>query len=137
MALYRRNTTGEGDFVDVSMFESVLAASPNIMGPVFGGNQAPERLRERTHGGNAMLNIYETADRQFIALGGGEHKFVEALFDGLDRPDFVLSSDLDPAGEGHWPANRVFAAPPSTANPCRMGDVVRGTRYMLEPCELP
>lgn len=103
MALYRRNTTGEGDFVDVSMFESVLAASPNIMGPVFGGNQAPERLRERTHGGNAMLNIYETADRQFIALGGGEHKFVEALFEGLDRPEFI-SAVTGPAGEGHWPA---------------------------------
>ena len=37
-----------------------------------------ERLKERTHGGNAMLNVYETADKHYIALGGGEHKFVEA-----------------------------------------------------------
>ncbi len=103
MALHRRNTTGEGDFIDVSMFESVLAASPNIMGPVFGGNQTPERLQERTHGGNAMLNVYETADAQFIALGGGEKKFVEALFTGLDREDFV-SAVTGPAGEGHWAA---------------------------------
>jgi len=103
MALHRRNATGEGDFVDISMFESVLAASPNILGPVFGGNQAPERLRERTHGGNAMLNIYETADGQFIALGGGEHKFVEALFGGLGREEFIAPV-TGPAGEGHWPA---------------------------------
>jgi crotonobetainyl-CoA:carnitine CoA-transferase CaiB-like acyl-CoA transferase len=103
MALYRRETTGAGDFVDISMFESVLAASPNILGPVFGGNQAPERLRERTHGGNAMLNVYETADGEYIALGGGEHKFVEALFDGLGRPEFSAAV-TGPAGEGHWPA---------------------------------
>ena len=103
MALYRRATTGLGDFVDISMFESVLAASPNILGPVFGGDQAPERLKERTHGGNAMLNIYETADKQFIALGGGEHKFVTALFEGLDRPEFI-DAVAGPAGEGHWPA---------------------------------
>lgn len=103
MALHRRQSTGAGDFVDISMFESVLAASPNILGPVFGGNQAPERLRERTHGGNAMLNVYETADGQFIALGGGEHKFVEALFEGLGREEFIAAV-TGPAGEGHWPA---------------------------------
>ena len=103
MALYRRETTGAGDFVDISMFESVLAASPNILGPVFGGNQAPERLRERTHGGNAMLNIYETADGKYIALGGGEHKFVAALFEGLGRSEFI-EAVTGPAGEGHWPA---------------------------------
>ena len=103
MALHRRNTTGQGDFIDISMFESVLAASPNILGPVFGGNQPPERLKERTHGGNAMLNIYETADQQYIALGGGEHKFVEALFNGLERPEFIAAV-TGPAGEGHWAA---------------------------------
>jgi crotonobetainyl-CoA:carnitine CoA-transferase CaiB-like acyl-CoA transferase len=103
MALLRRQTTGRGDFVDISMFESILAASPNILGPVFGGNQAPERLKERTHGGNAMLNVYETADHQYIALGGGEHKFVEALFNGLGHPEFIAAV-TGPAGEGHWAA---------------------------------
>ena len=103
MALHRRHTTGRGDYVDISMFESVMAASPNILGPVFGGDQAPERLKERTHGGNAMLNVYETADKQYIALGGGEHKFVTALFEGLGRTDFITSV-TGPAGEGHWPA---------------------------------
>lgn len=103
MALLRRQTTGQGDFVDISMFESILAASPNILGPVFGGDQAPERLKERTHGGNAMLNVYETADNHYIALGGGEHKFVEALFSGLGRPEFI-EAVTGPAGEGHWAA---------------------------------
>ncbi len=103
MALYRRQQTGEGDYVDISMFESVLNASPNIVGPVFAGGQAPEALKERTHGGNAMLNIYQVRDGSHIALGGGEHKFVEELFNGLSRPEFI-EPVTGPAGEGHWPA---------------------------------
>ncbi|MEK9944628.1 MAG: CaiB/BaiF CoA-transferase family protein [Alphaproteobacteria bacterium] len=103
MALYRRQQTGEGDYVDISMFESMLNASPNILGPVFAGGQAPERLKERTHGGNAMLNIYQLNDGSYLALGGGEHKFVEELFNGLERPEFI-EPVTGPAGEGHWPA---------------------------------
>ncbi len=103
MALLRRERTGQGDYVDISMLESVLAASPNILGPVFGGQQAPDRLAERSLGGGAMLNIYRTADNRFLALGGGEHKFVQALFDGLGRPDFI-DAVVGPAGEGHKPA---------------------------------
>jgi len=109
MALYRRQQTGEGDYVDISMFESVLNASPNIVGPVFGGSQAPERLKERTHGGNAMLNIYELKDGTYLALGGGEHKFVEELFNGLGRPEFI-EPVTGPAGEGHWPAIEFLRA---------------------------
>lgn len=100
MALYRRQQTGEGDYVDISMFESVLAASPNIIGPAFGGDTETDRFNERSLGGGAMLNIYRTADDEFIALGGGEHKFVQALFEGLGRPDFI-EAVTGPAGPGH------------------------------------
>ncbi len=103
MALYKRHTSGEGDYIDISMFESVLNASPNIVGPVFSKGQTPDRLEERTHGGNAMLNIYELSDGNHIALGGGEHKFVEELFNGLGRPDFV-ETVTGPAGAGHHQA---------------------------------
>ena len=109
MALLRRETTGRGDFLDISMHEAVLAASPNILGPVFAGEQAPERLRERTHGGGAMLNIYRTADDRFLALGGGEHKFVKALFEGLARPEFIAPV-TGPAGSAHEPAINFLRA---------------------------
>ncbi|MEY2907696.1 MAG: hypothetical protein RLZZ602_219, partial [Pseudomonadota bacterium] len=100
MALLRRGITGEGDYVDVSMLDSVLAASPNILGPVFGGGMAPERLAERSLGGGAMLNIYRTADERYLALGGGERKFVTALFEGLGQPEFI-DPVCGPAGPGH------------------------------------
>jgi crotonobetainyl-CoA:carnitine CoA-transferase CaiB-like acyl-CoA transferase len=107
MALLRRETTGKGDYLDVSMHESVLAASPNIVGPVFAGKRAPNRLAERSHGGGAMLNIYRTADNRFLALGGGEHKFVSTLFEGLERPDFIAAV-AGPAGSGHESAIRFL-----------------------------
>ena len=103
MALYRAQKTGQGDYIDISMFESVLNASPNIVGPVFGGDQTPDPSKERTHGGNAMLNIYSIKGDEFIALGGGEHKFVKELFEGLEKPEFI-EPVTGPAGEGHWPA---------------------------------
>jgi crotonobetainyl-CoA:carnitine CoA-transferase CaiB-like acyl-CoA transferase len=109
MALLRRETTGRGDYLDVSMHEAVLAASPNILGPVFAGDQAPERLQERTHGGGAMLNIYRTADERFLALGGGEHKFVKALFEGLARPEFIAPV-TGPAGSAHESAINFLRA---------------------------
>ena len=100
MALFRRHETGLGDYIDISMFDSVLNASPNILGPVFGGKQAPDRLNERTHGGNAMLNIYELKDGTHIALGGGEEKFTAELFNGLGRPEFIKPVS-GPSGSGH------------------------------------
>lgn len=54
-----------------------------------------------------MLNVYRTADNRFLALGGGEHKFVRALFEGLERPDFI-SAVAGPAGSGHEPAIRFL-----------------------------
>ena len=109
MALLRRETTGRGDYLDISMHESVLAASPNILGPVFGGDQAPDRFNERSHGGGAMLNVYRTADDRFLALGGGEHKFVQALFEGLGRPEFI-EPVCGPAGAGHREAIEFLRA---------------------------
>ena len=103
MALYRREKTGAGDYLDVSMFESVLAAEPNIVGPVFGGGRAPDPADERTLGGNAMFNIYATKDGGHIAMGGGEKKFVANLFNGLGAPEYIAAV-AGSAGPGHAPA---------------------------------
>ena len=132
MALNRRHLTGKGDFVDISMFESVLAASPNIMGPVFGGDQAPERLNERTHGGNAMLNVYETGDGQYLALGGGEHKFVEALFRGLGQTRLHPRGN-GPRRQGSLGSHRLPARYLPHPLEKRVGTMVRGSGYLLEP----
>jgi crotonobetainyl-CoA:carnitine CoA-transferase CaiB-like acyl-CoA transferase len=44
---------------------------------------------ERTWGGAAFYNIYETSDGRHIVLGGQEEKFVQALLGALHRLDLA------------------------------------------------
>ena len=89
MALYRRTTTGVGDYIDVSMADSLIAAVPNNMGSVFADKTPPVLSNERALGGYAMYQIYETLDHRHIALGGSEIHFAEAVLNKLGRPDLL------------------------------------------------
>ena len=89
MALYRREQTGEGDYLDLAMMDALLAAIPNNLGPPMVEKRAPVVKDERTLGGQAFLNIYETKDGRFIVLGGAELKFAANLLNAFDRPDLI------------------------------------------------
>jgi len=102
MALLRRKDTGEGDYLDVAMMDSILACMPNSMGAVFADRRPPVPAEERIWGGNALYRIYETADGEHIALGGSEMKFVRNLLTAFDRPDLIELCELSP-GSGQLP----------------------------------
>ena len=89
MALYRRERTGEGDYLDLSMMDSILACMPNSMGAAFAERRPPVPSEERIWGGNALYRIYRCADGEYLVLGGVEPKFVRALLAALDREDLV------------------------------------------------
>jgi len=96
MALYRRQTTGEGDYIDMSMHDAVLASFPNVLGTTFAQKRPPDCKTERTWGGAAFYQIYRTMDGRHIALGGQEHKFVRNLLTALGREDFIPICDRGP-----------------------------------------
>jgi crotonobetainyl-CoA:carnitine CoA-transferase CaiB-like acyl-CoA transferase len=106
MALLRRQTTGQGDVLDIAMYDSLLAWTPNVMGPPFAQGRAPVPKDERSWGGSSFYGLYACADGRHLALGGGEHKFVEALLLKLERPDLIPIA-LQPPGPGHEPV-RAF-----------------------------
>ena len=89
MALYRRKETGEGDYLDISMYDSLLSWVPNVTGAVFTEDRQPNREEMRSFGGNAFVNIYETKDGGHIVLGGSEPKFVANVLDALGRTDLI------------------------------------------------
>ncbi|MEM8664826.1 MAG: CoA transferase, partial [Pseudomonadota bacterium] len=89
MALYRRETTGRGDYMDMSMMDATMSWLPNVTGPVFAEDRAPVVKAERSFGGNAFFHIYETKDRRQVVLGGVERKFVKNLLTALGREDFI------------------------------------------------
>jgi len=89
MALLAREKTAKGDYIDIAMYDSLLAWTPNITGAVFAEHKAPVPHDMRNYGGQAMNRIYETKDGQFIVLAGSEAKFSENLLRALGRLDFL------------------------------------------------
>ena len=89
MALYRRETTGRGDFIDLSMQDALMAWLPNVTGAVFAQKRPPVVKHERTWGGAAFYRIYATRDGRHVVLGGQEPKFIRNLLTDLGRPDFI------------------------------------------------
>lgn len=104
MALVRRQQTGRGDFLDISMFDSLISWTCNVTGPVFAENRAPVPSEERTLGGAAFYQIYRTADGRYVTLGGSEPKFVKNLLTALGREDLI-----EPATQPPGPAQKPVA----------------------------
>ncbi|WEK50221.1 MAG: CoA transferase [Candidatus Kaistia colombiensis] len=96
MALLRREKTGRGDYLDISMQDSTMAWLPNVTGPVFAEDRAPRVKDERSFGGYAFFAPYRTADRRHVVLGGVEHKFVRNLLNALERPDLIPIAEGQP-----------------------------------------
>ena len=89
MALLRREKTGQGDLVDVSMVDTLFSWTPHILSCVVEKGQSPELTSERLHGGAAFYDVYRTADNRHIVLSGAEMNFVENLLNALERPDLI------------------------------------------------
>ncbi len=89
MALLRRKETGEGDYIDLAMMDSLIACVPNNMGTVFSEKKPPVVKEERTWGGYAMYNIYETKDNKYVVLGASEMHFAIEVLNKMERPDLI------------------------------------------------
>jgi len=106
MALYRRKETGRGDYLDMAMADCLLACLPNNMGTAMTERRQPDPKAERALGGNALYQIYETKDGDYVVLAGQELKFAKNLLEPLGRPDLVELCKLPP-GPGQDPV-RAF-----------------------------
>jgi crotonobetainyl-CoA:carnitine CoA-transferase CaiB-like acyl-CoA transferase len=100
--LRTRDLTGEGQLLDISLFDSHLALLTNVASNYLVGREPPRRL------GNAHPNLvpYEafTARDGWFILGVANEKQWGLLCDMLDRPD--LKSDSRFATNGNRVANR-------------------------------
>ena len=102
MALIGRQSSGRGDYVDIAMFDAMLPWCAHIVGDAIHGGDAPRSARQRSLGGAAFYNVYETADGRHVVLGGREPKFVANLLNALDRADLIPLGN-EPAGEAQVP----------------------------------
>ena len=102
MALLGRAQTGEGDYIDMAMFDSLLPWCAHIAGEAIAGGAAPKSSEQRSLGGAALYQVYATKDGRHIALAGREIKFARALLTGLGREDLIALAELD-AGPAQAP----------------------------------
>ena len=107
MALFRRETSGRGDYLDMSMTDSLMSWTPHILSEVIANNAAPNLGRERLYGGAAFYNIYETSDGRRLVLSGSEMNFVENLLNALKRPDLIPLCEK-PWGEAQKPVKEFL-----------------------------
>lgn len=107
MALLRRERTGVGDYIDISMQDSLVSWLVNVVGPVFGEDRDLVLQNERGFGGNAFYNIYPCADGRSLTIGGSEVKFAANLLTALGRPDLIDLCKLPP-GPGQEPVREFL-----------------------------
>jgi crotonobetainyl-CoA:carnitine CoA-transferase CaiB-like acyl-CoA transferase len=132
MALYRRSITGEGDYIDVAMMDSVLACMPNNLGPPMAEKRPPVPKNERSWGGQAMMRLYETKDEKWIILGGAEIKFARNLLTRLGREDLVELCALPP-GADQMPVIEFFIKTFKTKSQAEWVDWFEGMDVCFAP----
>jgi len=88
-ALLRRERTGKGQYLDVSILDGLSPFLALMMSEYFACKKAPVRGESRIGGGHACYNIYETSDGKFIAIGCLEEKFWDELCRCLKTEDLI------------------------------------------------
>lgn len=98
MALVGRDRTGEGAYIDCAMFDSLLPWCAHTASSAIAGGESPTSANQRSLGGAAFYQVYETRDGQHVVLGGREMKFARNLLTALGREDLIAIAEK-PAGE--------------------------------------
>ena len=95
-AIIYRERTGEGQFIDVSMQDSVIPFNSMDGAGYFAGGPMPMRESGMLNGGG-IYDFYETSDGRFMGVGSLEPKFFAALCVGLGHPEWkdgkILKTD--------------------------------------------
>lgn len=102
MALLGREQTGKGDYVDIAMLDSMMPWCAHIAGGAISGHESPKSQSQRSLGGAAFYNVYETSDGKHVVLGAREIKFARNLLTALDRLDLLPLAEKE-AGEAQAP----------------------------------
>ncbi len=83
MAAYiRRLRTGEGDYIDISIFDGVFAMTAFQTSQFLGGASEPEAENELFNGGS-LYDFYQTADKRYLSVGPVEPKFLAAFLNAI------------------------------------------------------
>ena len=95
MALFARERTGQGEFIDCAMFDSLLPWCAHHAGTAIAGGEPPRSRSQRSLGGAALYQIYRTKDGRHLVLGARETKFARNLLGALGRLDLLPFAEAE------------------------------------------
>ncbi|MCL4235112.1 MAG: CoA transferase [Deltaproteobacteria bacterium] len=107
-ALYRRATTGEGSFVDLSMADCTLAMAASNLTEASARGRAPDYGEPFLAGSVLCYNYYRTSDGGHMSVGAIEPEFWRQVCEVLELPE-LLGEALSPASSENPHYNTVVA----------------------------
>jgi crotonobetainyl-CoA:carnitine CoA-transferase CaiB-like acyl-CoA transferase len=107
-ALRERERSGEGQFVDISMFDGSLSWLSLVAAAAFATGGAPRRGELALGGGFICYRPYRCMDG-YVALGALEHKFWSAFCRGVGREDMLERAFEPPGSDAHRDLCDIFA----------------------------
>lgn len=92
-AVIHRHATGEGQYVDVSMFDGALHWNGYAGGQYFVGGESPA-YEEMVLNGGTQYDYYESSDGRYMSVGSLEPQFWKALCEAVGHPEWVDAKTL-------------------------------------------
>lgn len=94
-ALLRRNASGEGAYLDISMFDSLFSMSNIALLEAFTIHAGlPTRPRAEVWGGNPRYTIYQTGDGKAVAVALLERRLWQEFCQMIKRPDLINPHEM-------------------------------------------
>lgn len=97
-ALYAREKTGRGQFLDISMQDGATPFLALYMGEYIASGKEPERGNEALSGMLPNYRVYETKDGKYVMLAALEEKFFQNFLRQINREDLLKNMSRDEAG---------------------------------------
>ncbi len=88
-ALMGRERNGQGQYLDVSMTDGLLALLNGYASYYFATGQMATGEKVKLQGNDVYYNIYETKDGRYVTIGCIEPKFWKGFCKLIDRPDLI------------------------------------------------
>jgi crotonobetainyl-CoA:carnitine CoA-transferase CaiB-like acyl-CoA transferase len=89
MALYYRDRSGKGQYIDISMMDGVVPWMANIAARYFLTKENLRAGEVELAGGFACYRTYETKDSRYLSVGALEPKFWANFCRLIDREDLI------------------------------------------------
>jgi crotonobetainyl-CoA:carnitine CoA-transferase CaiB-like acyl-CoA transferase len=94
-AVIGRSTTGQGQYIDISMTDGILAMNTVCAADCLVDGQSPD-YESTIFNGGSLYDFYETKDGKYMSVGSLEPKFSQAFFETIGRPDLMSAELLAP-----------------------------------------